>query len=112
MMTILYILLIYALLGSITYLIGQIMHTKNKKILLIYYYLVLIFGIVIDLIIFTDEFIIPTIKNKVDIFWVKRKYNKFLKIKDLTDNDKQLIIKARDEMVRFLSNSDGVQDEE
>jgi len=112
MLIILYIILIYILLGSVIYLIGQNLHTKNSGILMLYYYLVLMFGMAIDLIIYLDDSLIPTIKNKTDIFWVKRQYNKFLKIKDLTEDDKQLIIKAKNEMVRFLSNVDGVQDDE
>jgi len=113
MLIMLYSILIYQLLGAIVYLIGQNLHTKNSGILMLYYYLVLMFGIAIDFIIYIDNFLIPTIKNKIDIFWVKRQYNKFLKMKDLTEDDKQLIIKARDEMVRYLSNTnDEVEEDE
>ena len=55
MITILYIILIYSLLGSLTYLIGQRLHTKNKRILMTYYWMVFIFSPVIDLIIRLDE---------------------------------------------------------
>jgi hypothetical protein len=55
MIIILYIILIYSLLGSLTFLIGQRLHTKNKNILTIYYWIVFIFSPVIDLIIKIDE---------------------------------------------------------
>lgn len=55
MINILYIILIYTLLGSLTYLIGQRLHTKNKRILMTYYWMVFIFSPVIDLIIRLDE---------------------------------------------------------
>jgi hypothetical protein len=64
MITILYIILIYTLVGSLTYLIGQRLHTKNRKILMMYYWTVFIFTPVIDLIIRLDEtFFKQTISN-------------------------------------------------
>lgn len=55
MIIILYIILIYSLLGSFTFLIGQRLHTKNRKILMTYYWIVFVFSPVIDLIIKIDN---------------------------------------------------------
>jgi hypothetical protein len=51
MMTILYLILIYLLTGSFVFLLGQKLHTKNKTVLMAYYWTVFIFSPVIDLII-------------------------------------------------------------
>jgi hypothetical protein len=55
MIIILYIILIYSLIGSLTFLIGQRLHTKNKNILMTYYWIVFIFSPMVDLIIKLDE---------------------------------------------------------
>ncbi|NRU52615.1 hypothetical protein [Clostridium beijerinckii] len=55
MIIILYIILIYSLLGSFTFLIGQKLHTKNRKILMTYYWIVFVFSPIVDLIIKIDN---------------------------------------------------------
>jgi hypothetical protein len=66
MIIILYIILIYSLLGSLTFLIGQRLHTKNKNILMTYYWIVFIFSPVIDLIIKLDEIFFKQTNSNVD----------------------------------------------
>jgi hypothetical protein len=55
MLTILYLILIYLLTGSFVFLLGQKLHTKNKTILMTYYWTVFIFSPVIDLIIWIGD---------------------------------------------------------
>jgi hypothetical protein len=66
MINILYIILIYTLLGSLTFLIGQRLHTKNKKILMTYYWIVFVFIPVIDLIIKIDDKFSNINKSELD----------------------------------------------
>jgi hypothetical protein len=66
MIIILYIILIYALLGSLTFLIGQRLHTKNENILITYYWIVFIFSPVIDLIIKIDNMSSNVNKSELD----------------------------------------------
>lgn len=66
MIIILYIILIYTLLGSLTFLIGQRLHTKNRNILITYYWIVFIFAPVIDLIIKLDDIFSNSNKSELD----------------------------------------------
>jgi hypothetical protein len=66
MINMLYIILIYTLLGSLTFLIGQKLHTKNKRILMTYYWTVVIVSPVIDLIIFIGDKMSNICKSEPD----------------------------------------------
>jgi hypothetical protein len=66
MIIILYIILIYSLLGSLTFLVGQRLHTKNRKILMTYYWIVFVFLPVIDLIIKIDDEFSNSNKSELD----------------------------------------------
>jgi hypothetical protein len=66
MIIILYLILIYSLLGSFTFLIGQRLHTKNKNILMTYYWIVFVFSPVIDLIIKIDNMSSNSNESEID----------------------------------------------
>lgn len=106
MITILYFVLIYTLLGGLVYLIAQSQAdeelTPFKQELFLF--LGWVFKIIIILIILLDSYIFLPLKQKATIRWIKKQYNKQLKNKNLTDEDRQEIIKKRDTLVAFFSN--------
>jgi len=106
MITILYSILIYFLLGSITYLVAQYQVdeelTPFKEELFLF--LGFIFKAPIMLILLIDGYIVPTIKQKRTIKYINKQYNKQLRNEDLTEEQRQEIIHKRDTMVEFISN--------
>jgi hypothetical protein len=66
MIILLYLILIYILAGSFVFLLGQKLHTKNKRILMTYYWTVFTFSPVIDLIILLGDIISNISKSEVD----------------------------------------------
>jgi DNA integrity scanning protein DisA with diadenylate cyclase activity len=99
-------LLIYILLGGLIYLIGlsqadkELTHFKQTLFLT----LGIIFKPVIVLILIVDGYILPTIRQKRTIRYIRNTYNKVLKNADLTDEERLNIIHKRDTMITFLSN--------
>jgi len=106
MITILYIILIYILLGSITYLIAQnqadeeLTPFKEEVFLLLGF----VFKPTITAILLIDGYLLPLLKQKRTIRYIKKQYNGQLKNDNLTDEQKQEIIHKRDAMVEFISN--------
>jgi hypothetical protein len=66
MINILYLVLIYTLTGSFVFLLGQRLHTKNKTILMTYYWTVFIFSPVVDLIIWLGDRINNVSKSELE----------------------------------------------
>lgn len=106
MITILYIISIYVLVGAVVYLIAQQQNDENMTLFKQELFLLLgfIFKPIIITILVVDEFMIPKIKQKLTIRWIKKQYNKQLKNKNLSDEERQLIIHRRDALVNFFSN--------
>jgi DMSO reductase anchor subunit len=106
MITLLYIFLIYILLGSILYLVAENYNDKELTEFQqeLFLFLGWVFKIPILIILLIDGYILPTIKQKSAIRMIKKQYNKQLKNKDLTDEERQLIIRKRDVLIDFLSN--------
>jgi hypothetical protein len=106
MITLLYFILFYILLGSILYLIAQ--NKADKELTFaqqeLFYLLGWFFKPVILFILLIDGYILPTLKQKSAIRYVKRQYNKQLKNEDLTYEERQNIIHKRDTMITFLNS--------
>lgn len=106
MITILYLILTYLLLGSVVYLIAQSQGdnelTPFKRELFLF--LGAFFKIVITIILIIDGYIIPKIKQKKAIRFVNKQYNKQLRNKSLTSEQRQEIIDKRDAMIEFINN--------
>jgi uncharacterized oligopeptide transporter (OPT) family protein len=106
MITLIEILLIYIGLGALTYLIAQ--HQTDKKLTHFQQTLFLTLGILFKPVIMTiliiDGYILPKIRQKKTIKWIRKQYDKQLKNHDLTDEERQNIIHKRDSMITFLSN--------
>jgi hypothetical protein len=106
MISILYILLIYTLLGSVVYLIAQhqidkeLTHFKEELFL----FLGFIFKPIITVILLIDGYLLPLLKQKRTIRYIKKQYNRQLKNDNLTEEQRQEIIHKRDAMVEFISN--------
>lgn len=105
MIIILYIILIYILVGGAIYLIGQ--NQADKELTLFKQELFLLLGFlfkpIIIAILSVDNYIIPKIKQKLTIRWINKQYNKYLKNKDLTDEERKAIIHKRDTIIAFLN---------
>jgi hypothetical protein len=110
-MIIIYLILIYTLLGSIVKLLAQ--NEDIEKLtyykMLIYFISNIIFMPIIILIKILDT-IIPTLKQKRTIRYIKKQYNRQLMNDNLTEEQRQEIIHKRDAMVEFISNIGGETD--
>jgi hypothetical protein len=106
MTIILYSILIYILLGAIVYLIaqnqidGELTSFKEELFL----FLGFIFKPIITVILLIDGYLLPLLKQKRTIRYIKRQYNKQLKNDNLDEEQRQEIIHKRDAMVEFISN--------
>jgi hypothetical protein len=100
MITLLYIFLIYILLGGLTYLIAQNHQFNNKELtypkMIFFYISDILFKPVIHLIEFIDNYKI--------FLWAKKQYKVMLKDKSLTQEQRQGIIDEKDEIINYLIN--------
>jgi hypothetical protein len=106
MITIIYMTLIYILLGAISYLVAQRINDKELTLFeqQLFIFLGIIFKPVIMAILIIDGYILPTIRQKKAIKYINKQYNRQLKNRDLTDEERQNIIHKRDTMITFLRN--------
>ena len=99
-------ILIYILVGSLIYLIGQ--HYADKELTHFQQTLFVTFGMifkpVILLIMLIDGYVIPILRQKKAIRYINKQYNKQLKNRDLTEEERLTIIHKRDTMITFISN--------
>jgi hypothetical protein len=114
MITLLYFILIYILLGAVIYLIAVQQSDKTLTLFKQELFLLLgfIFRPIILIILSLDNYIIPAFRKRRTIKYINKQYNKMLKNEDLSDEERQNIIHKRDTLINFLNTIDQSETEE
>jgi len=100
MLTILYSILIYILTGALVYLIAQRHQFKDKQLT----YAKMIFYTGADYIFMPIIRLIEFIENYKIILEANKQFKEILADTSLTQEEKQEIIKRKDEIIEYLSN--------